>query len=474
MASLKTNFNQSMKNNYLNLEYKTVYNGLRNIFRNSNNPEQDLKEYIYSLMENIVRQNIAFKNRIATPKELAKRRVSCPPAITACTKTMNFLQKMCVEINPEFQSVEYFGFKEEDFTTIIHTEVNKTILYDSVEEYIKKEPYDLLLNDIDELTKSIPDNATYNELSEKNKMFLKDVYMKKEMAKQQMDTRSGFWKFFCRRAVKNYNEFVSKTEALLSRCNFGIEAIQDAVNYYASVNDQNDDKGHVKEHFSLKKSREELAKKSKGGVYNNNTINVIRFDEVKKQEAETHELRDKMTEIISKYPGMEPDCPSADSLRGKCMLYDNTGDKTGIKDIAKQIYWNFYKQMIKRKGVENLKEIMFDANKLTLLVMNKYTPIYEDPNLADILPELSFGTMTGKSIEIATKQALPGVEINVKEEAQSIIDEYKSLDNVALDKQTIGITKSQLIIDEKELNLESNNIVEEENIVKEVSNVNVK
>jgi hypothetical protein len=172
---------------------------------------------------------------------------------------------------------------------------------------------------------------------------------------------------------------------------------------------------------------------------------------------------------------MAPECSSIGVIRDNCMLYDNTNDKKSFKDISRQIYWNFYKQIVNKQGVENfnIKEAMFDANKLTLLVMNKYTPIYEDPNLVDILPELSFGTMTGETIEKVTKQALPGVEINVKEEAQTIIDEYKALDNVKLDKQSIGIEKEQAIINEEDVNLDNGLISEKINEVIENSNVKV-
>ena len=54
---------------------------------------------------------------------------------------------MCVEIDPEFKSVTYFGLKQEDFSYIINNGVNKTFMYDSVLEYIQREPYDLLEND---------------------------------------------------------------------------------------------------------------------------------------------------------------------------------------------------------------------------------------------------------------------------------------------------------------------------------------
>jgi hypothetical protein len=104
--------------------------------------------------------------------------------------------------------------------------------------------------------------------------------------------------------------------------------------------------------------------------------------------------------------------------------------------------------MVSRRGADNLniKEIMHDANELTLLVMNRYTPIYEDPLLADILPELSFGTMNAETIERATKKGLGGIEVNVKDEVQTVIDEYKQLDNVKQDKLFLGVYKEQINI----------------------------
>ena len=56
MASLKTEFNQFAKNNYLKLEYKTIYKRLKNILRNSANPEQDLKKLWHDM-------NVKYKNR---------------------------------------------------------------------------------------------------------------------------------------------------------------------------------------------------------------------------------------------------------------------------------------------------------------------------------------------------------------------------------------------------------------------------
>lgn len=91
----------------------------------------------------------------------------------------------------------------------------------------------------------------------------------------------------------------------------------------------------------------------------------------------------------------------------------------------------------------------------------------------DILPDLSFGTINGESIERAVKQIFPDSEINVKDEAQNIIDEYKALDNVTLDKQSIGIGKIKVIVDEEAVNIVSQNIIEEVDEVKEVSNINV-
>jgi hypothetical protein len=44
-------------------------------------------------MENFVQQNITFKNRIPTPKEVAKRRFPCPTAIKLCMDTIRLLKK---------------------------------------------------------------------------------------------------------------------------------------------------------------------------------------------------------------------------------------------------------------------------------------------------------------------------------------------------------------------------------------------
>ena len=187
--------------------------------------------------------------------------------------------------------------------------------------------------------------------------------------------------------------------------------------------------------------------KKSNGVYVQNSVNVIRYDNAKTNEEQTNELENKMNKIVSKYPGMKSIPSDVAILRETCRTYDNTNDGTGFKDRAKRIYLSYYRQMITKQGIENfnIKEAMFDANKLTLLIMNKYTPIYEDPNLANILPELSFGTMSAAEIEQVTKKVFPNLEINVKDTAQAIIDEYKALDNVSLDKQSIGIEKTKLM-----------------------------
>jgi hypothetical protein len=169
MANLRKDFSNFMKKSYFNLDYRTIYKRLRNILRNSNNQEQELKEYVYTLMENLVQQNITFKNRIPTPKEVAKRRFPCPTAIKLCMDTIGLFKKMCVEIDPEFKSVTYFGLKQEDFSSIVNKEVNKTVMYDSVSEYMQREPYDLLVNDIDGIRKTIDGNTEYNDLSKKIK-----------------------------------------------------------------------------------------------------------------------------------------------------------------------------------------------------------------------------------------------------------------------------------------------------------------
>lgn len=474
MASLKTEFNQFAKNNYLKLEYNTIYKRLKNILRNSANPEQDLKEYVYTLMANVVKQNITVKNRILTPKEAAKRQRPCPTAIDACISSISFLKRMCSEINPSFNISENYGLKQEDFTSIIHTEVDKTKIYDSVSEYIQKEPYDALLNDVNTLIESVPENSLYSDLSPVIKENLQDIYMKREMAIQQMATRTKFWRFFHSEKVNNYNEFIKKTENLLKRCDFGNDGIRDSLTYYMSVNDQKDDKGHLETYYYFKKQKEDLMKKS-NGVYVQNTVNVIRYENAKMNEEKTNELTNKMSKIASKYPGMKLIPSDVDILKETCRTYDNTKDGTGFKDRAKRMYLTYYRQMITKQGIENfnIKEAMFDANKLTLLIMNKYTPIYEDPNLANILPELSFGTMSAEEIEKVTKKVFPNIEVNVKDAAQSIIDEYKALDNVSLDKQSIGIEKTQVIFNEDELNIDNQQISEKIEEVKETSKVNV-
>jgi hypothetical protein len=215
--------------------------------------------------------------------------------------------------------------------------------------------------------------------------------------------------------------------------------------------------------------------KKTNGVFVQNTVNVIRYDNAKTNEEQTNELENKMNKIVSKYPGMKSIPSDVAILRETCRTYDNTNDGTGFKDRAKRIYLSYYRQMITKQGVENfnIKEAMFDANKLTLLVMNKYTPIYEDPNLANILPEMSFGSMTATEIEQVTKKVFPNIEVNVKDEAQAIIDEYKALDNVSLDKQSIGIEKTQVIFNEGELNIDNQQLSEKIEEVKETSKVNV-
>lgn len=478
MANLKTEFNQFENNNYLKLGYKNIYKRLRNILNNSINPEIDLKEYVYTLMANVVKQNIAVKNRILTPKEAAERQRPCPTAIDACIGTMNFLKKICLEINPSFTVTENYGLKQEDFTSIIHSEVDKTTIYDSVSEYIEKEPYASLLNDVNYLIDNVPENSLYSDLGAEKRENLQDIYMKKEMAKQQMATHGILWKafhkVFNRSLVKQYNEFIEKSEDLLKRCQFGNAAIQEAVNHYSSINDQKDDKGHLETYYFFKKQKEELMKKS-NGIYVQNSVNVIRYDNAKMDEEKTNELKNKMSKIASKYPGMKLIPSDVDILKETCRTYDNTKDGTGFKDRAKRMYLSYYRQMITKQGIENLniKEAMFDANKLTLLIMNKYTPIYEDPNLANILPELSFGTMTADEIGKVTKKVFPNIDVNVKDEVQTIIDEYKALDNVTLDKQSIGIEKAQVIFNEGELNIDNQQVVEEVYEVKETSKVNV-
>ena len=64
-----------------------------------------------------------------------------------------------------------------------------------------------------------------------------------------------------------------------------------------------------------------------------------------------------------------------------------------------------------------------------------------------------------------SKKVFPNIEVNVKDEAQAIIDEYKASDNVTLDKQSIGIEKQQVIINEEDVALDNGLISEQQNEV---------
>ena len=277
-------------------------------------------------------------------------------------------------------------------------------------------------------------------------MLVQDIYFKRKMVEDQMKTRSGFWKFFHPSKVNAYNSFMEETETILQRVDFKKENIAQIVKHYASSKDHGDDKGHLKEFFVGKK--QELEGKQKG--HKDITPNVVRFNNARNEELKTHALQHKMEKITSKYPGMTTDCPSLGLLKEKNKEYDNAKNKEGFKEIARQIYWGFYTEILGCSSADNfnLKEAMHDANKLTLLVMNKYTPIYEDPELADILPDLSFGTMSAEVIERATKKNLNS-DASFKDEAQAIIDEYKNSDNVKQDKLFLGVYKESINIIEQ-------------------------
>ena len=52
------------------------------------------------------------------------------------------------------------------------------------------------------------------------------------------------------------------------------------------------------------------------------------------------------------------------------VLLTNKKDKTIFKEATKLIYWGFFTEMVDRQGADNLniKEVMHDANKLTLFL----------------------------------------------------------------------------------------------------------
>lgn len=472
MASLKTEFKQFSKNSYLKLNYNKIYSDLKKILKRSANKDKDIKEFAYRMTEEIVGQNISFKTRIPDEKEFARRETVCPSSIHASMSALGFIQRMCVEIDPTHKFKDELGLKDEEISSIINKTVDKTVKYDSISDYMKKEPYEALLSEVNEVSNSVEENTTYHKLSSvKDKERLQDIYMKKEMAKTEMAKHTKLWKFIFSSKVKAYNEFISKSESLLEKYSFDTAAIQDAVNTYAKVNDQYDDKGFTKEFFAEKKAQLELAKKANGKA-TTNTVNELRFVNARKEEDKTHALENKMEKITSKYPGMDASCSSIGMLKEKCRDYDNTKDKTIFKEATKLIYWGFFTEMVDRQGADNLniKEVMHDANKLTLLVMNRYTPVYEDPELADILPELSFGTMNADGIMRATKKGL-GVEVDIKDEAQKVIDEYKQNDNVKLDKEALGIKIESIVVNEV---LDENiHIVDEVKENKEAAKVNV-
>jgi hypothetical protein len=64
--------------------------------------------------------------------------------------------------------------------------------------------------------------------------------------------------------------------------------------------------------------------------------------------------------------------------------------------------------------------------------------------------------MDANGIVRATKKGL-GIELDVKDDAQSIIDEYKQQDNVKLDKEFLGIESKRVsIIVEEVLDINDN------------------
>lgn len=466
MASIKSEFKTFLKNNYLNLNYNDIYKKLKHILRHSENKDKDLKEYVYLVTENIVSQNISKKNRILTSKELARRDRVLPAYIHASMTAIGFFQRMCEDIDSSHKIKEDFGMDKADFSSVLNKELDKTVIYETTLKFIKKDPFDSLLEDVNNAINFVQEDVPYSKLQDpKNKDRLQDIYMKKEMAKDRMNKHGKIWKFFYSSLVDCYNEFIEKSENLLRKYEFDNLAIADAVKNYARVNDQFDDKGHLKDFFEGKQKEIDLKNKS-GGVYNENTVNLIRYNNAKKNESETHELENKMRAVTSKYKDMDPTCSSIGLLKEKCKEYDNTKDPTGFKETARLMFWDFYSSIVSSQGAENLniKEAMHDANKLTLLVMNKYTPIYEDPALANILPELSFGTMNADSIERLTKKRLENIEINVKEVAQNVIDEYKQLDNVKQDKQFLGVYREEALVD-------NNDIIEQGEIVDAIEEV---
>lgn len=473
MANLRREFKKFNERSYLNLNYNDIYRNAKEILKNSKNKDKDLKDLAHDLFELVVEQNIAYKTRIPSAKEVANRKYTVPSSIHAGMTALGHLHSMCKEIDPNYNPKEEFGLKEEDMKKVISDTVNKTSVIDSVLEYIEKEKYSEMLATVKTDMETLPEDITYAELSEpQHKIKLQDIYMKKELAKRQMEKHSGFWKFIFSSKVKAYKELIQKSEELLNRFHFDEKAKEEAREYYQKPNDRYDDKGFVKDFFIDKQRQKERDEIAKGKI----TKNVERFNKARKEEDKTKDLENKMKTITSKYSGMDATCSSIGTLKETCGDYDLYKNKNLFLEKTRQIYWAFYTEMVARQGADdlNLKQTMLDANKLTLLVMNRYTPVYEDPELAEIVPNLSFGTMDADTIVRATKKGLGGVELDIKAQAQSIIDEYKQNGNVKQDKEALGIEDKKTLINVNEVfDNESQiiNPVEEENI--ELSKVNI-
>jgi hypothetical protein len=296
MANLKREFKKFNERSYLNLNYNDIYQNAKEILKNSKNKDKDLKDLAHDLFELVVEQNIAYKTRIPSAKEVAKRKYTVPSSIHAGMTALGHLHSMCKEIDPNYNPKEEFGLKEEDMKKVISDTVNKTSVIDSVLEYIEKEKYSEMLATVKTDMETLPEGKTYAKLSEPQyKIKLQDIYMKKELAKRQMEKHGSFWKFIFSSKVKAYKELIQKSEELLNRFHFDEKAKDEAREYYQKPNDRYDDKGFVKDFFIDKQRQKERDAIAKGKI----TKNVERFNKARKEEDKTKDLENKMKTITS-------------------------------------------------------------------------------------------------------------------------------------------------------------------------------
>lgn len=423
MPNLKKDFKNFTKRSYIKLDYNQIYNDFKKMLNKEDSKKQDnLKRYAEEIIFNVVQQNVKFKNHIPDEKEAEKMTYTIPSAVHITFQTIGFLTRVCNEINPGVKIKEDFGLTEEDVTRVINSTIDNQIQYSSILEFIEREPFESLLSEFELVNNSIEKEKTYRTLSSpKDKEFLQDIYMKKEMSIRQMDKHGALWRFFHPSKVKAYNEFITKSETLLAKYEFDKYAIEDAVKLYAKVNDHSDDKGYTKEFFSQKKEELAKANQPKGP-----TVNMVRYDNAVKEEIKTGALKKEMEKITSKYEGMDTQVSSLGMIKSNCQKYDTTNNPDYMFESAKLLFWDFYSQLTSRKSKDfDLKQTMHDANKLTQMVLKTYTPIYEDPQFKDIIPDFAFGSLPAKSIQNATRKALGDSNLNLEEDIQNVIDEYK-------------------------------------------------